>query len=151
MSVLTCIYLLVIIYLLFVRTSRGTGGTYADYIRTSVNLTPFSTVSTYIERLSAGSINKTTVIYNIIGNIFILLPLGFAAAYFISAARKFYIWLPLMLGVNVTIEAIQLLSMRGSFDIDDIILNMTGAIAGYFIWVLLKRFLLKPADAQNRP
>jgi glycopeptide antibiotics resistance protein len=40
----------------------------------------------------------------------------------------------LMMGQLVIIEVLQLLTRRGSFDIDDIILNTLGALIGLTIW-----------------
>ena len=38
--------------------------------------------------------------------------------------------------VLITVEALQIVTRLGSFDIDDLILNMLGALIGFALWKL---------------
>ena len=44
-----------------------------------------------------------------------------------------------LLGAILLIEALQLFTLLGSFDVDDIILNLCGMTVGYFLNLLFHR------------
>ena len=56
--------------------------------------------------------------------------------YFIRALRGFWKDALAVFVIDLLIEIIEYVTARGSFDVDDIILNMLGAIIGYGIWKL---------------
>ena len=76
-------------------------------------------------------------LFNIAGNIVMLVPFGFLAA---LLWRKFDWKRALMLGVGITccVECWQIFLGR-YFDIDDIILNTLGVFCGYLLWALLDK------------
>ena len=45
----------------------------------------------------------------------------------------------MVLLVSLSFELVQLLAGLGSFDVDDLILNTTGGIAGYILYKLIGR------------
>lgn len=72
---------------------------------------------------------------NVISNMLMFIPYGFFTSYFLQAKNiKPIIILSFI--VSITIETTQLLIGR-VFDVDDIILNIIGGIAGYIIYKLL--------------
>lgn len=78
--------------------------------------------------------NIDTPIKNLFGNLLMFLPMGLYLPGFFKHLRAlgaFCIWLIALIFV---IEATELLLRRGSFDIDDFILNMAGALMGFAIW-----------------
>lgn len=94
----------------------------------NLNLIPFQS----FRRYWAGAI-----IRNVGGNIFMFMPLGFLS----SALFRNSTWkraLLIGLGMSLFIEIAQYFIMRAS-DIDDIILNTTGALCGYLLYLLMKR------------
>ena len=49
--------------------------------------------------------------------------------------RKFFRVLMLTFILSLFVECIQLIFRVGSFDVDDLILNTTGGVFGYFVFV----------------
>ena len=56
---------------------------------------------------------------------------------YIEKTRKFIKFALMSLATIVLIEAVQIFSMLGSFDIEDILLNMLGASIGFYCWNVL--------------
>ncbi len=134
-------YLLALVMLLFVGVMfvgiRGyiwTDLSLIEYIKNSSNFVPFKTISTYIQAIFDGSMNISIPIKNIVGNLFMFLPMGIFLPFFIVKINKVSIFTISMIILLFFIEAIQLVTRRGSFDIDDFILNMLGALIGFGIW-----------------
>lgn len=70
---------------------------------------------------------------NIVGNIMLFIPYGFIASYLIKNKKISTITI-LTIIVSLTIETVQYYIGR-VFDIDDVILNLTGGIIGFLIYV----------------
>ena len=100
-----------------------------DVSWSSNNLIPFKEIMRY-------SITSRLFFKNVLGNMIMFMPFGFFAGYYLRAEK---ITLPLLLTViaSVSIEFVQLAIGR-VFDVDDIILNILGGIAGYFIYSVLR-------------
>jgi len=120
-----------------------------DFIREevpqSINLIPFNLFRNFSHTVQHGDFNVTLRLFllNISGNILLFVPLSLLAAMLYSGFRKFK-WSMLLafllsLGIELLqyIETVnQIVSYRAS-DIDDIILNMTGSLIGFFLFKLL--------------
>lgn len=115
--------LLFIIYvLLLFELLTGTENSYGS----GINNIPFKEIMRY-------EFGSKMFIYNVLGNILIFVPFG----YFISRYVKPKKILPIIVDAlitSVTVETVQLKIGR-SFDIDDITLNIAGAIIGYFVYI----------------
>lgn len=76
---------------------------------------------------------------NVVGNVIIFFPYGIFISYFTKARN---IVLPLLLSfiLSVSIELTQLIIAGRVFDIDDIVLNIIGALLGYLFY-RLSRFI----------
>ena len=72
-------------------------------------------------------------IYNVLGNILIFVPFGYFISRYVKPKKIFPIIVDALI-TSVTVETVQLKIGR-SFDIDDIILNIAGAIIGYFVYI----------------
>jgi len=105
-----------------------------EIIITSSNFVPFRTISIYVQALFNGSMNLNIPIKNLFGNAFMFLPMGIYLPYFIRRINKVSVFSFSMLLLLFIIEVIQLITRRGSFDVDDLILNMFGALIGFAIW-----------------
>lgn len=134
-------YLLALVLLLFVGVMfvgiRGyiwTDLSLIEYIKSSSNFVPFKTISSYIQSIFDGSMNISIPIKNLVGNLFMFLPMGIFLPFFIVKINKVSIFTISMIILLFFIEAIQLVTRRGSFDIDDFILNTLGALIGFGIW-----------------
>lgn len=74
------------------------------------------------------------IMRNIFGNIFAFMPLGF----FMALRRESFSFnLAFSLGLSLGFELIQLITGLGEFDLDDIVLNLVGALLGYLFHGLL--------------
>lgn len=105
----------------------------------SVNLVPFKTVHDFMEMMSNG--NFLRAFSNVFGNIAIFMPLGYLLPLFSSKVKKTSMILLVSLGVSLIFEGLQYTFSLGSMDIDDVILNTLGGVLGYFIYIVIKRFI----------
>jgi glycopeptide antibiotics resistance protein len=92
------------------------------------NLVPFKTIANYI--VSFHHFNFDTWLINLFGNVAAFVPFGFLVpllfAQLWSAVRVMRLFFMLLLAVETT----QFIAQVGSFDVDDIILNMAGVMLG---------------------
>lgn len=70
---------------------------------------------------------------NVLGNLFMFLPYGFFASYFLKSKKKAPIII-LSILTSLTIEFTQLMIGR-VFDVDDVLLNVLGALVGYYLYI----------------
>lgn len=128
-------YLLALIIVLFI-DSRGTGYgmPFVAYLRFSVNIIPFKTIVTYIKAIFDGSMNLNIPIRNLGGNFILFLPMGIYLPFLIKRLDSFKRFAISMIILLLSVELIQLITRRGSFDIDDLILNLFGALLGFIVW-----------------
>lgn len=102
------------------------------------NLTPFKTILPYLlgeNGLLIGSIN-------IIGNIALLVPIGFLFP-LVYRAMTWKKTLILAVAVSFVIEGVQAALHVGIFDIDDVILNAFGVVIGFWIFEIFYKWLLE--------
>ncbi len=141
-------YLLVLVYLMFVMHGRyWTDLTLWEYIRYNTNLVPFRTIGTYIRALSDNSMNMDTPVKNLLGNLLMFLPMGLYLPGFFKRLRTLGAFCICMVALIFAVEAAELLLRRGSFDIDDFILNMTGALAGFTVFQGIMKIRRRHAGA----
>ena len=145
MGIAFIIYVIAVIGIMFLggRNHRFGGENLWDYIIRSVNLRPFKTIGNYI-RFS--DISRGLAIRNIGGNLLLFLPMGFFLPALFPILRK--LWKTVLtIGVLVlSAECLQLLLRRGIFDVDDLILNLAGAVCGYFAYWLFWKISCQKAD-----
>ena len=125
------------------RGHRDPGESLWEYIRFSVNPVPFKTIGNYIYLLRHHAINRALVIRNICGNLALFFPMGIFLPTLFMKMRKLWRTALSVFGIVLGAECLQILLRRGIFDIDDLILNLTGAVAGYFCWKLFFKIYCK--------
>ena len=112
--------------------------TYSMQGSINYNLIPFRSMSAQIERIT-----QWWALKNLLGNIIPFIPFGFLLPItykkFSSAISIFVIGLASIL----LIESFQFFTKLGSFDVDDIILNMTGIVCGYVIFLVTNRLFIR--------
>ncbi|MGE7823164.1 VanZ family protein [Paenibacillus sp. NPDC093718] len=97
----------------------------------SYNLVPFTTMASYFPIRSLGSL------INIVGNIAVFVPFGVLIP--LAFQIRFRKMLAYFLTGLFVLEMAQLISRRGSLDVDDFILNSVGVILGYaLLGVIMK-------------
>lgn len=126
------------INLLFRRGQTWEDITLFEYIRNSTNLVPFKTINMYVDAITSGIISYHLIIDNLLGNIILFMPIGIYLPYFIKGITKVRPVLMMTILIIFTVEATQVLTMRGRFDVDDLILNTCGALLGFSIWRMRK-------------
>ncbi len=122
------IYLLILIYWMFFGFSR------TQTAPLSYNIVPFDTIKNYFTYFHHYPFRIWVI--NIIGNIAVFIPFGIL----IPLWNKRYVnpilfLFMFVLGITI-LELLQISFRRGSFDVDDIILNTIGAFIG-FIFIKL--------------
>lgn len=115
-----------------------------------INLVPFETISLYIRHLSLSSF-----FVNVVGNVLLFIPWGFCLPLLWRKNQKFWRMLALAALLPLVIETGQLFIGRYC-DIDDFILNFTGALLGWALyalalrlWPALKNLAAKPKLPQT--
>ena len=134
------VYIMILVSILFVSgRSRYHGGipnSFIHNIRYSTNFIPFYTIGGYLVAWINDTVNRSTIIVNIIGNMLIFAPMGMLLPTLFTKLRNKKSFLLTILIMLIAVECIQVIFGLGSCDIDDIILNMIGAFIFYTIWKL---------------
>ena len=107
---------------------------FQNYIRNSFNIIPFKTILNYIMNFNS-LLSTHTIFYNLFGNLICLMPLGFFLPILFPKQRKTKKFLITITLFVLVVELLQFLTLSGSCDIDDIILNVSGA---FILYLLLK-------------
>lgn len=106
----------------------------SENLTMNMNLIPFKTISTLISRLLHSSLNLSIVLENILGNLILFAPFGFfIPMLFSNKIKKLKSFTLLMLISIVLVEVLQYLLRVGQADIDDVILNLSGAVLVYYL------------------
>lgn len=110
--------------------------TIKSYFDNNFNVIPFDTIRNYLDN-SGVYFDIKLVCINILGNLICFMPFAFFLKYLFSKENKFINFFLTILLIVISFELIQLLTLSGSFDIDDIILNTLGAIL-FYLFISLK-------------
>ena len=98
-----------------------------NYLNTRFNIIPFKTIYMYISKYLSGYFSTKIFMYNIVGNIVALMPFAFFLPLIFRRQNKFKTFTITVIVVVMLIEGIQFLTLSGSCDIDDLILNVGGS------------------------
>ena len=121
------IYCLFLIYVLFINKN------FRNNLR-MINLKPFATIQRYINAIKHNYIKPEIGFINIGANLFLFTPMGFFISIFSNKRlNNIIIFLLLNFLIITSVEFIQYFTSTGSADVDDIILNMIGALFGYIL------------------
>lgn len=113
------VYVLILFQLLTDSEVNTTGG---------LNLVPFTEMFRY-------KMGSAMFYSNVIGNILIFVPFGYFVSGYVKASKISHILFISVIS-SLTVELVQLQIGR-SFDVDDIILNVIGAVAGFLLYIAL--------------
>ena len=136
------LYVSILGYMLFFQYRSG-GSSLTDipsYAKDHTNLIPFGTIKNYWKLMTSNGLgmifNHAFSFYNLMGNIALFIPMGFLLPILFKKLRVFKkcVWISFI--ILLCIEILQLFTMRGSFDVDDIILNMLGILTCILIYHL---------------
>lgn len=135
------LYIALMLWLLFgQRVSNDVQGGYWDELSQNINLVPFRTIGGYMDRLynSAGKLNHQAVI-NLGGNVIMFIPLGFLLPFVSDRAKGLKNCFVMTFVLLMLVETVQLFTLLGSFDIDDLLLNMIGIFMGWMAYIKIHR------------
>ena len=104
-----------------------------EYWQTSTNFKPFFTIRNYLQTYWNGNISGRIVAVNVLGNLLAFAPFGVFLPVLFPRMRQALPFLGAITGAVCFVELLQLLTRLGSCDIDDLILNLAGAAAVYFL------------------
>ena len=139
------VYCVMVFSVLFL---RGIGGDYdfSSYpywkrVMDRTNLVPFATIGEQLGSIANSIYNRRVAIRNLLANLLLFVPMGLYLPLRWNKLRQFGKCLWVWLGLILIIEIIQVLTLQGSFDIDDVILNTLGFFIGYGLFVILSLFV----------
>lgn len=105
-----------------------------------LNLVPFRTICNYINSIRQGDIVNIAV-RNLAGNLLLFFPLGIYLPMIWKKCRSLKNTILVSLILLIGIELVQFITLLGSLDIDDLILNLAGVLMGYTLWKIICSFL----------
>ena len=139
LKILFIIYLLLLITILFLKNEYRMGGfedinTFSNEHFETINIIPFATIIGYISGLLFEDININIVVINLATNLLLFAPMGFfIPILFDKKVKNIKQFGMVMVLITILVEILQFITYSGSTDIDDIILNTTGAIIVYML------------------
>ena len=137
MWVLFLLYCGMLLYLLFLAPTFGREATNVPLswaiFRENSNLIPFVEISRYFRELARGNVYDFAI--NVIGNLIVFAPFGFFVPALFKRMRgawwKVFPFTVFMVIIVSLVEIIQVFTGVGRADIDDVLLNTTGAVLIY--------------------
>ncbi len=102
-----------------------------EYMKYSVQLIPFKTIFGYVEEVIDNHQMLGLAVKNVFGNFILFYPMGVFLPCLFKKARTVKKTLLIALCTILLVEVVQLTFRLGIFDIDDLILNISGWILGY--------------------
>lgn len=97
------------------------------------NTVPFRTINMYYKGYQH---NNTNAAYNLLGNLLGFIPLGLLLPLALPFFKRWWAMLAAAIIIPLGFETVQLITGLGIFDVDDILLNATGALGGYLVVML---------------
>lgn len=134
------LYCVLMLYLLFFqRVPFLSEETYLLTLRRNLNYTPGDTILRFWRLMLYYPGYRRAAIINIFGNIGMFIPLGFGLPWVYTRLRRFWKTLLVSAAMIVTVELVQLVTLLGHCDVDDLVLNLIGVAIGYLLWAVTHR------------
>ena len=108
---------------------------YLQALEDNLNLHPGETILRYIHLLQGdySGYLKQHAFINLFGNVIMFIPLGILLPGIWKPMRRFWPFLFSGIGIILSIELIQLFTLLGSCDVDDLLLNVVGICIGFLL------------------
>lgn len=135
------LYAVMVAWLLLGRSRFDIGRDYWEQVSLNLNLVPFETVRRYLVVI----LHRTNpymlphALMNVLGNLAFFMPFGFLAPWLWKKMRHLGRFMLCTVSMVMAVELIQLFTLRGSGDIDDLILNMAGAAIGFAVFQIIQK------------
>ena len=101
----------------------------------NLNLQPGAEIERFLRVWNDPLYHRAAVV-NLVGNVVMFIPLGFGLPWANAPLRRFWKTLLVSAGIIILVETIQLITLLGHCDVDDLILNLIGVSAGYLLYFL---------------
>ena len=135
------VYCAVMLWLLFGRSNGWDSPLpYKALLRQNTNLVPFYTTKNYLHilRYSTDRYMRNHCFINLGGNILLFVPAGWLLPRIWPKMRNFFRFFALCFGAIFLVETLQLFTLLGRFDVDDLILNLAGMVLGFILYTIKK-------------
>ena len=138
-AILFAVYVLVLLRLVLLKQPVSMLGSMLarwrpEDIGRHVNLIPFVTIRQFVVAQQNGYLNDDIIFQNLAGNLLAFVPWGFGLPVLSARLRRWIRALLVSAAFILGIELIQMVTGFGIFDVDDILLNLAGAAAGFALW-----------------
>ena len=132
------LYLMALFYVLFIYERsidlswivQGGWSTLVEKQSDHLNLILFRNILHYLQTMNYAT-GMRNIIVNIGGHMLMFTPFGFFLPRINKRFQNLHFFVLVALVIMFIIEGLQFLTMSGSFDVDDALLNMIGAIIGF--------------------
>jgi glycopeptide antibiotics resistance protein len=104
---------------------------YGEYFKTNTNFIPFKEIISVYRDFARGNFGHVGMM--ITGNFIAFMPMAFFIPILFRNIVNIRRFAFLIISMLLFVEMLQFITRRGSFDIDDIILNFFGAVIAYMI------------------
>ena len=135
------LYCAAMLWLLFFRSWGWDDGlTYRQMLQRNINLTPLLTIRNYLYVVVNRSNDDVLMhcIINLAGNVLLFIPLGYLLPRIWKKQENFFRFFFTCAVSILIVELVQLFTLLGSFDVDDLILNLGGMTLGFLFYHLTK-------------
>ncbi len=131
-AIFYCVFMGII---LFARFGTYTSGIpYLTQVKAHFKTALWDSIPGYFENLINPNESVTVraiAFINLVGNFVFFVPIGIFLPMFFKAFKRIYVFLPGVVMMIFTIESLQAITLRGTFDSDDILLNTVAALCGF--------------------
>ena len=139
--ILCILYCAVMFFQLFARKEASGDLPYLEQMMNRINLTPFHTITKQFRRLflidEPWHIRHSVI--NLGGNILLFIPMGIFLPLMLPKLRVWWKVFLASAGIVTLVETVQVITLLGRCDIDDLILNLLGASVGYLLFHLIRK------------
>jgi len=144
---LLAMYALALVWVLFLQRAETALLLREDHAAAvRLNLLPFATIDRYLLAIRAGQVLQIAYL-NLVGNLVLFMPMGALLPLCWKMFHQPWRFLLLMAVLLPAVEALQLILRCGCCDVDDVILNLFGAVLAYAIVMAVRKALRKRNSA----
>ena len=139
-------YCILMLWLLYgQRIGNAGSGSYWQQLKDHIVYTPFETIWRFlwVLRNSTNGAQIRHAVVNLVGNVVMFVPLGFLVPCIWEKPKRFGWHFFVMTLTIVAIELLQMLTLLGECDVDDLLLNLVGTTIGFLLWKLWQRISRK--------
>lgn len=104
-----------------------------DNIQDRINLVPFKTIMTFVKEFDS-MYSTSQIMLNLFGNVCAFMPMALFLPLLFKRQNKVFQFVITLILMILGIEFLQLITGSGRFDIDDLILNLFGAVLVYLLF-----------------